>query len=395
MPRQVKDWIEGWMKYTENTEPPPIYRRWSAISAIASVMQRKCSISIGLETWFPNLYVVLVGDSGVKKSTAMRPARKLLERTGVELAAEAVTREGLIRRLKRSGINPRYDASRKAMCMDSSLTVHSSEFAVFLNRNNNQLLDDLSDWYDCADHWKYEPKTKELVDEITNVWVNIIGATTPTLLQSLLPIEAIGGGLTSRILFIFANKENGKLVPMHFKTPEESELEEMLFEDLDNIKLLSGDFQMTEDFVDKWIEWSIYQDQNPPFQDPRFAGYITRRRVHVIKLCMVLHISYSNEFILTGKDLENSIELLENTETKMPLSLRGVGRSDSAMIIDQLMRLISNKKVIRFGEVVRRMYHDADEFTLKKAIVALESMKFCKVEQSGKDIIITFLMEVN
>jgi len=59
--RKGGDWIEDYIKYTKNTEPPILYREWSAVSTIASAMQRKCFLPWELEDIvYPNLYVVLV-----------------------------------------------------------------------------------------------------------------------------------------------------------------------------------------------------------------------------------------------------------------------------------------------------------------------------------------------
>ena len=40
--RVLADWVDSYMEYTENTEPPEAFRRWVALSTIASVLERKC-----------------------------------------------------------------------------------------------------------------------------------------------------------------------------------------------------------------------------------------------------------------------------------------------------------------------------------------------------------------
>ena len=70
------------------------------------------------------------------------------------------------------------------------------------------------------DQWKYQTKGAGTSDYIDNVWVNILGGTTPGLLQSTIPVDAIGSGLTSRMVFVYADKK-GKVIPTPFTTPEE------------------------------------------------------------------------------------------------------------------------------------------------------------------------------
>ena len=105
MTRIVDDWIEGYLKYTNNTEPPDSFREWVAVSVVASCLRRKCVLNWGSLIVYPNMYIVLVAPSGkARKGTAMRPGLKMLQEQGIKLAAEAITREALIRELNESTI---------------------------------------------------------------------------------------------------------------------------------------------------------------------------------------------------------------------------------------------------------------------------------------------------
>ena len=59
--RILDSWIDNYLIYTDNSEPPRMFRLWSAISVIAAVLQRKCKLPWGTLTFYPNLYTVLVG----------------------------------------------------------------------------------------------------------------------------------------------------------------------------------------------------------------------------------------------------------------------------------------------------------------------------------------------
>ena len=100
MSRQVEDWIDGYVEFTDNSESPENFRRWTAISTIAAALQRKCFVEWGTITWYPNMYIVLVGPSGARKGTAMGPAYDMLEELNIPMAANATTLQALIRRRK-------------------------------------------------------------------------------------------------------------------------------------------------------------------------------------------------------------------------------------------------------------------------------------------------------
>ena len=65
MARILTDWLDNYMKYTENSEPHPRFRLWTGISVISACLMRKCKIPWGFFDIYPNMYIVLVGPSGV------------------------------------------------------------------------------------------------------------------------------------------------------------------------------------------------------------------------------------------------------------------------------------------------------------------------------------------
>ena len=160
----------------------------------------------GTISFYPNMYVVLVGPSGkCRKGTAMSQGYDFLKEMGTKMAAESTTREALIQALQQSN-DTQVDPVTNKMYLHASLTIYSQELTVFLGYNNVALMSDLTDWYDCRSSWTYRTKHQG-TDEIIGVYVNLIGATTPELLQTALPRDAIGGGLTARMIFVFETKK--------------------------------------------------------------------------------------------------------------------------------------------------------------------------------------------
>ena len=373
--RHVGDWLDGFLEYTENSEPPRLFRVWTALSVIASALQRKCCLPWGTLIFYPNLYVVLVAPSGkARKGTAMGPGMDFLDDLDIKMAAEATTRESLIRELKNSNDTIIYPDGRTEF--HASLTIYSQELTVFLGYQNRQLMSDLTDWYDCRKRWTYRTKNMG-TDDIIGLWINLIGATTPDLIQTSLPLDAIGGGLTSRMIFVYEQKK-GKIVPVPFLTPEEVELRKKLLMDLEQINMLQGEFKVTKDFLDIWIDWYTSQENNPPFQDDRFSGYFERRPTHAMKLCIILSASRSNDLIIRGTDLQRAIALLEETEIKMPYTFSGVGKSNIADTVNRIMTEIGIQKQCTFAHLMGRFFRDIDKAMLEKVIQSLEAMNFVK-----------------
>ena len=387
MKRNLEDWLDSYIKFTDSLESPLLFHKWVGVSVIAAVLQRKCRLQMGLITQYPNLYVVLVAPSGkARKGTAMGPGYEMLEDLGIKMAAEAITREALIRELKNSNDTIIYDDGRTEF--HASLTIFSQELTVFLGFHNQQLMSDLTDWFDCRSRWTYRTKNMG-TDEIIGVWVNLIGATTPELIQSSMPMDAIGGGLTSRIIFVFENKKR-KCVPLPFLTEEEIRLRELLLQDLEKIHLLRGDFKVSQSFIDKWVPWYSALDKNQPFQDDRFNGYFQRRQVHLLKLSMIFSASRGDDMQLTGEDFDRALALLRETEVKMPYTFSGVGKSAIADVVNRVMTEIAVQGKCTFAHLMGRFYHDVDKGTLQKIIASLEAMKFIRMsfDDSGQQVIV-------
>lgn len=389
MARQAGDWITAYLKYTDNSEPPELYKLWVAISVIAASLQRKVFLRWEKKV-YPNMYIILVGPSGkCRKGTAMYPGEDLLRKLGIPLAAEAITREALIKELERTQDSAKLALSQ--ITLHSSLTVFSKELTVFLGYNNMSLMSDLTDWYDCSNVWTYRTKNAG-VNELINVFVNIIGATTPELIQSTLPRDAIGGGLASRIIFVYENKK-GKIVPAPFLSKADDELYEDLFTDLAEISMITGEYEIDGEFLDHYTEWYIAQEDNPPFQDDRFSGYFQRRAHHALKLSMILTASAGNEKMMTADTLKRAINILEQTEVKMPMVFRGMGASEYAAITDKVMHTIARagEDGITVPRLLNLHYYDADKYTLDRIIGTLDTMNFCERNMEGTTTTLVYI----
>ena len=334
------NWIDTYLRYTDDSEPPRLFREWCAVSVVAAALQRKCWLEWGTTVFYPNLYVVLTAPAGkARKGTAMSPARKFINHMNIPLAAEAVTREALIRTLKEAEtITP---APSGVGIIHSSLTVFSPELTVFLGYNNTQLMSDLTDWFDCSEKWVYRTKTAG-TDDITGIFINLLGATTPDLIRSTLPLDAIGGGLTSRMIFVYEEKK-GKIVPFPFVSEEMKQLENQLRLRIEEIYLLKGRFSFTREFLSAWGDWYTAQEGRNPFGNHfirAFDGYVERRPTQVLKLSMIMNASRGGNMTLDACDLARAVDLLERTEVKMPRAFGGIGGSTTAQLTYRILEYL-------------------------------------------------------
>lgn len=386
MERQLPDYLSTYIKFTEKTEPPTNYHIWTCLSVIAAAMQRKCYLRWGFKTLYPNLYIVLIGPSGCRKGTAMNVGKDLLlDITGVNLSSESVTREALIRDMKEgvSTYEDPSDTTGNPYKNHSSVTVISEELSVFLGQQNVKFLADLTDWFDCSDQWTYRTKGSG-TDKLVGVCVNILGATAPDWLRSILPQEAFGGGFTSRVIFVVEEAKK-QIVPDPRIPAEILALRPSLLHDLERISAMAGEMIFAEDAMELYTAWYIKQSKSPAIKDPHFAGYCERRAVHVLKLSMVMSASRSCDRRITKADFSRALALLESVEPKMPRAFMGLGRAKYSDMTSQLYEYLARQKKASQAEILNKFDVDLDEYTLQLIMKTLAARKVVKIEyDSGR-----------
>jgi hypothetical protein len=383
MARELPDWIDAYVEYTEHGEARETFRLWSAISSIAGCLQRKCFLNWGMLTYYPNMYIVLIGPPASRKGTAMTPALKIVREVGIRLAPNATTREALIRELAESSVNR--EVLEVTTTTHASLTVFSTEFTVFIGYKNIQLMSDLCTWYDCEDEFIYRTKHGG-TDVVSGVFLNIIGATTPDLLQMSMPLEAVGAGLTSRIVFIYEPGPGEKKVFPY----QDDELYQKLSRDLNRIRIMNGQFKVTGEFMEAYAEWYLGTDQLV-FQNPKFEGYCARRATHVLKLCQIVAASKGDALVVTEHDLARAVSLLEGAEKRMERTFYGIGKSKLADVTDKVLTYLAANRRIGMSALLNVFYRDADNTTLNDIIRTLQVMGAVEISrQEGPEPIIIF-----
>ena len=387
MARKLNDWLDSYITYTcEISEPPLQFHRWCGVSLVAAALQRKCALPWGPITFYPNMYIVIVSPSGrARKGTATSFYKTFADKLGFPIAAEATTRESLIQALastRRSDIHPVTGETS----VHSSLTVISPELTVFLGYNNQQLMSDITDWYDCANKWTYRTKGQG-TDEIWGVWVNLFGATTPDLIRSTLPLDAIGGGLTSRIIFVYADNK-GRICPAPMMQTEDEQCRLDLLHDLEDIHMMQGPFRTSQGFLSRWVDWYSTEAQQYPFVDPKFGGYCERRPNHVMKLSMIISAARRSTRVVEREDFDTALQWLKETEVMMPQVFAGMGRLEYADVIQNVLETVRRRGSISARDIQRIFYRDADEKRMGDIISTLTAGGFIRQRRTETDVFI-------
>ena len=386
MSRLLDDWLDTYLEYASNSEPPYVYHLGCGLIALSSALQRKVWLPWGFTTIYPNLFIVLVGPSGkCRKGTSMDISADFMYELPIHIAPESTTREALIKKIDENRDSFLYPVNNETV-FHCSMTVFSREFGVFIGKESQKLIEDLCDLYDSSARWSYETKTSG-TNHLENVCLNLLGATTPSWLQTSLPQDAVGHGLTSRIIFAVADKK-GKHLPYPFLTDRQKEMRPLLTQDLEQVQLLIGEMRFAKEVMPLYENWYAEAESNPRFKDERFEGYVARRPTHLRKLAMLSSVSRSDELVITEYDFHRAKVILNDLEKTMKGAFGGLGVSHLGPVQDKVRKYILEHKEVTRPELFEHFWRDADSYQMDVILRSLKEARFIrgKVDPKTNDM---------
>lgn len=357
--RNYKDWLQAYLHYARFTEAPTHMHFWAGVSAVAGALRRKVWIDMAYFKWYPNFYICLVAPPGiVSKSTTAGIAMNLLRKVpGVHFGPDVVTWPALVQAFAEVTETFELNAEHHVM---SALTLESSEFGNLLNPQDKEMVDLLVSLWD-GKQGSFKKATKHSgSDEIQNPWINLIACTTPSWIAGNFPEYMIGGGFTSRTIFVYADKKARYVAyPGRQVDKDMAETEAKLIADLEHISMnLAGEYKLTEASLEWGEAWyKRHYGQRPVNLDmDRFGGYIARKQTHIHKLAMVLAASESNELLIHPQHLEVADTMVTDLEPDMQFVFNKVGQSDQTLYIHKLVEFVHEKGSVPYQEAYRHVH---------------------------------------
>jgi hypothetical protein len=336
------------MLFTADSESPDDFHFWTGVATIAGALRRRVWLDMRKFQWTPNFYIVLVGPPGIaNKSTSIRTGIRLLEQVpGIRFGPASLTWQALADSLSDAvehmkSIGP---AGEDVFTPMSCLTISISELGTFLKLEDPALSDVLVDlWDGQLTMWGHKTRTAGAV-EIKNPWLNIIGCTTPAWLRANFPEHMIGGGLTSRIVFVYGDKKRF-LVPYPDEIIPDKKYADMqlaLVHDLTEIATMQGPLTLAPE-ARKWgHDWYTkhWAALPPHLASDRYGGYIARKQTHIHKLAIICSVSRSNGMVITVEHLQEAEALLNSVEPHMQRVFESVGMVDEARRVREIVSFI-------------------------------------------------------
>lgn len=352
MARNYKNWIEAYVQHTRYSESPDNFHFWTGVATVAGALRRRVWIDQRIFQWTPNFYIILVGPPGVAaKSTSVRQGLSILEKVpGIYFGPQSMTWQALATAMENATESVEVDGEGH---IQSCLTISISELGTFLRADDDELLSTLiAMWDGQKEAWRRSTKTQgDTV--VQNPWINLIGCTTPAWIRANIPNSMVGGGLTSRIIFVYGEKKRQFVAypGQQVTSSDYAEEERLLAEDLCEIAQLAGEYQLDASAIEWGSKWYEHLNTHRPehLQSERFDGYVARKQTHLHKVAIVFAASQRDSLVVTREDLILADKVLRVTENDMIKVFHSIGVSPGAAISQEILTRIRNAKKISYS----------------------------------------------
>ena len=291
------------MNFSDKLTSPELFRRWAAISTIAGALERKVWVKTMGSYLYPNMYIILVAPPGIGKSEVTWRVRELWK--GLEghfVASTSVTKASMMDELAEASRRIVTNNPHNPVDSFNSLQLCINELGVLIPAYENEFMNILTDLWDCKDYSESRRSSRKEPINLKRTQLNMLAAATPSYMNHLLPEGAWDQGFISRTMLIYSGDR--QLRSLFADDLVDEELFEELKRDLERISNLHGEIQWTADAA-KLIDNFHMTGGAPAPSHPKLLSYGVRRTVHLIKLCMVISVSESDQLLVTGEHVSH------------------------------------------------------------------------------------------
>ena len=362
----MNNFLADYLLFNSGNEAHEHWHMWSALSVLASCVSRKVWIDMGYFRYYPQLYIVLLGTPGTKKSTAKDIARDMVREIGnVPFSGECQSKENLVKQLSENERSFVYDVS-KPPYIYTPLNIFVNELSQFIGIDPIKMVDFLvavwnQNWYDMRTQ-------KHGVQLITGPFLNLLVCTTPSWVTTYLKSDVITGGFSRRAIFVFEWEET-KRIAIPYISPEMQAARERCIARGKQLCEVYGEFSWAPDALAFYKHW--YETRTIS-KDPNVAYFDQTKFELVMKVAILLSLADNDSLVMTIDPLKAAMALLDKVFEKLPQVFSGIGRNELAGIASQLESMVRrNGAPMLQKTVVRELYANAQTNEIYQIIAHL------------------------
>lgn len=386
--RYYNDWLKGFLDYASFSEAPMKFLFWTGVSTIAGALRRRCWLDMKMFQWVPNFYIILVAPPGVvSKSTTINIGMNLLRQLDyIKFGPDVITWQALVTEFAKAAelvLDPKTGEYLPMSC----LTIAVDEFGTFLNPHDNEMVNVLIALWD-GKRGKFSKITKMSGnDSIENPWINLIACTTPEWIAGNFPDYMIGGGFTSRCIFVYADQKRQLVAyPDSEAPPDFYQQQAALVHDLEIISQLTGEFSLSPDARAYGVDWYNQHWHNRPVEldNEQFGGYLARKQTHIHKLAMILSAARRDDLVIDKPILETAASFVSSIEADMPQIYGRIGQNELTKGAHQIVEIVMKRGTIERQDLYAMLFRTLSYKDFELALIsALSAGKILQFQQNN------------
>lgn len=365
-----------------DAEAPPAYFYWSALAAISAVLKNNVVLDKYRYKLHPNIYVMLIGGSGMRKGDPVGMAKKLVSAVdNTRVIAGRGSIQGIISRLANA-----YTNKAGTIIKDSTGFLVAGEFASFIIQDPAALTI-LTDLYDSHYHeGEYAISLKSAPEKLNNICITMLAASNEIHFRDAVPKNAVGGGFIARTALVVADKV-GKVNSLVNPPTQDFPLADLVSY-LKDVAKLQGNFTWSDRGKKLYDRW--YQDFMA-MSSGRNDSTGTLNRIHdqVLKVAMLISVSNKLDLVLEENDIQEALDVCVNCVVGVKKVTMGVGKStmapQTATVLDFLLKQTDNKATRQ--KILQKFWGELDSYDLDRIAESLMQAGALNAIKNGKHMI--------
>ena len=211
-------------------------------------------------------------------------------------------------------------------------------------------------------------------DTVEAPWINMLACTTPHWIADNMPAATIGGGFTSRCIFVYADTKE-RYIPFvdEMADDTDSDTRKKLIHDLEHISLnITGPYKITKE-AREWyrpIYEEFWTNARERMDNTVLEGYAARKQTHLFKTALILAASQRDERVITKDDLQLATVMLEDVEKSMDNVFSRIGRTEDSLHAEKFVQFVIRKGGVSYDEAYRLVYSHFTDFRDFEGVVS-------------------------
>jgi hypothetical protein len=339
-------YISDYLKTTEGTEPCLDFHKWSMLMTLSVFAGRRFWFPFGPYTYYPNLYVVLVGDAGSCKSSAMNRAKDIGRLSKITpVAASSVTKEALLQKMSSTVDGKAKKVPYEGQRFFDRLGVKSeyNQYAIFATELTQFISQNPLGWIEFLtaiwDEPIVEVDTKNKgCDYVVGPYITMQACMTPDIVKGFLKMNILSSGFGRRTVWVY---DSGPLiVPRPVFTQEQKEAEDRCIAFGQELQKRSGAFTCTDECWEYYDAWYIENKRTLKDKAPNVQSWYRSKAEMLFKISMLIALAETDELVISLPIYKLALQFCEGIESRMHRVFEGTGINPNALAAAQICRML-------------------------------------------------------